>query len=140
VSVVGDLAHDDAIDDRRIDWRRCGRSRDAAEARGQQRAAQRCGTLQQPRRFNRGVCSSLSIYCKPAFTTQASRRSTPARSERTGEAGAEVAVAVEVFRVIGAAMDFGEFCARRAGVVVVLSVVEEATSLSSRSARSSAAR
>src|SRR5216683_6446936 len=46
-------------------------------------------------------------------------------SERTGEAGAQVAVAVEVFRVIRAAMDFGEFCARRAGVVVVLGVVDE---------------
>ena len=30
-------------------------------------------------------------------------------SERTGEAGAQVAVAVEVFGVIHAAMDFGEF-------------------------------
>ncbi len=46
-------------------------------------------------------------------------------SERTGEAGAQMAVAVEVFGVIGAAMDFGEFCARRAGVVVVLGVVDE---------------
>jgi len=46
-------------------------------------------------------------------------------SERTGEAGAQVAVAVEVFGVIGAAMDFGEFCARRAGVVVVRGVVDE---------------
>ncbi len=36
-----------------------------------------------------------------------------------------MAVAVEVFRVIRAAMDFGEFCARRAGVVVVLGVVDE---------------
>ena len=36
-----------------------------------------------------------------------------------------MAVAVEVFRVIRAAMDFGEFCARRAGVVVALGVVDE---------------
>jgi len=36
-----------------------------------------------------------------------------------------VAVAVEVFRVIRAAMDFGEFCARWASVVVVLGVVDE---------------
>ena len=47
------------------------------------------------------------------------------RSERTGEAGAQVAVAVEVFRVIYAAMNFGEFSARRAGVVVVLGIVDE---------------
>ena len=46
-------------------------------------------------------------------------------SERTGEAGAQMAVAVEVFGVIGAAMDFGGFCARRAGVVVALGVVDE---------------
>jgi hypothetical protein len=46
-------------------------------------------------------------------------------SERTDEAGVQMAVAVEVFGVIGAAMDFGEFCARRAGVVVVLGVVDE---------------
>ena len=43
-------------------------------------------------------------------------------SERTGEAGAQVAVAVEVFCVIRAPMDLGEFCARRACVVVVLGV------------------
>ena len=36
-----------------------------------------------------------------------------------------MAVAVEVFRVIRAAMNFGEFYARRAGVVVVLGVVDE---------------
>ena len=36
-----------------------------------------------------------------------------------------MAVAVEVFRVIRAAMDFGEFCARWASVVVVLGVVDE---------------
>ena len=46
-------------------------------------------------------------------------------SERTGGAGAQVAVAVEVFRVIDAAMNFGQFCARWAGVVVVLGVVDE---------------
>ena len=46
-------------------------------------------------------------------------------SERTAEAGTQMAVAVKVFGVIGAAMDFGEFCARRAGVVVVLGVVDE---------------
>ena len=33
------------------------------------------------------------------------------RSERTSEAGAQVAVGVEIFRVISAAMDLGEFCA-----------------------------
>ena len=49
-------------------------------------------------------------------------------SERTGEAGAQVTVAVEVFRVIRAATDFGEFCARRAGVMVVLGVVDEVLS------------
>ena len=36
-----------------------------------------------------------------------------------------MAVAVEVFGVIHAAMDFGEFCARRTGVVVALGVVDE---------------
>jgi hypothetical protein len=46
-------------------------------------------------------------------------------SERTGEAGAQVAVAVEVFGVIRPAPGLGEFCPRRAGVVVVLGVVEE---------------
>src|SRR6516165_2693504 len=46
-------------------------------------------------------------------------------SERTGGAGAQVAVAVEVFRVICAAMNFGEFCARWAGVMVVLVIVDE---------------
>src|SRR6516164_3220057 len=46
-------------------------------------------------------------------------------SERTGGAGAQMAVAVEVFRVIHAAMNFGEFCARRAGVMIVLGVVDE---------------
>jgi hypothetical protein len=39
-----------------------------------------------------------------------------------------MAVAVEVFGVIGAAMDFAEFCARRAGVVVALGVVDEVLS------------
>ena len=36
-----------------------------------------------------------------------------------------MAVAVEVFRVIHAAMNFGQFCARWAGVMVVLGVVDE---------------
>ena len=36
-----------------------------------------------------------------------------------------MAVAVEVFRVIRAAMNFGEFCARWAGVMVVLGIVGE---------------
>ena len=36
-----------------------------------------------------------------------------------------MAVAVEVLRVIHAAMNFGQFCARWAGVVVVLGVVDE---------------
>jgi hypothetical protein len=31
--------------------------------------------------------------------------------ERTGEASAQLSVAVEVFRALGAAMDLGEFCA-----------------------------
>src|SRR5262249_10778952 len=46
-------------------------------------------------------------------------------SERTGRAGAQVAVAVKVFRVIYAAMNFGEFCARWAGVMVMLGIVDE---------------
>ena len=46
-------------------------------------------------------------------------------SERTSGAGAQMAVAVEVFCVIHAAMNFGQFCARWAGVVVVLGVVDE---------------
>ena len=46
-------------------------------------------------------------------------------SERTSGAGAQVAVAVEVLRVIHAAMNFGQFCARWAGVVVVLGIVDE---------------
>ena len=46
-------------------------------------------------------------------------------SERTSGAGAQVAIAVEVFRVIHAAMNFGQFYARWAGVVVVLGVVDE---------------
>ena len=36
-----------------------------------------------------------------------------------------VTVAVEVFGVIHPPMNFGQFCARRAGVVVVLGVVDE---------------
>ena len=36
-----------------------------------------------------------------------------------------MSVAVEVFRVIRAAMDFGEFCARRTGVIIMLGVVDE---------------
>ena len=36
-----------------------------------------------------------------------------------------MAVAVEVFRVIHAPMNFGQFCARWAGVMVVLGVVDE---------------
>jgi len=38
-------------------------------------------------------------------------------SERTSGAGAQMAVAVEVFCVIHAAMNFGQFCARWAAVV-----------------------
>ena len=36
-----------------------------------------------------------------------------------------MAVAVEVLREIHAAMNFGEFCARWAGVMVVLGIVDE---------------
>ena len=45
--------------------------------------------------------------------------------ERAGEAGGQVAVEVEVFGVIRPAIGLGKFCARRAGVVVVLSVIDE---------------
>src|SRR5205814_4331968 len=45
--------------------------------------------------------------------------------ERAGEAGAQVAVEIEVFGVIRPAPGFGELCARRAGVMVVLGVVDE---------------
>src|SRR5260221_10295948 len=46
-------------------------------------------------------------------------------SERTGEASAQVAVEIVVFRMIRPAMGLGEFCPCRAGVVVVLGVVEK---------------
>ena len=58
--------------------------------------------------------------------------------ERTGETGTQVAVAVEVFGVIRPAFGLGEFCARRAGVVVALGVVDEV--LWSRSTSGSWAR
>ena len=45
--------------------------------------------------------------------------------ERTGEAGAQAAVEIEVFGVIRPALGLGEFRARRAGVMIVLSVVDE---------------
>jgi hypothetical protein len=45
--------------------------------------------------------------------------------ERTGEAGAQAAVEIEVFGVIRPALGLGECCARRAGVMIVLSVVDE---------------
>src|SRR5205085_2498148 len=64
------------------------------------------------------------VLILPAFDDPPRGRGAPG-SERTGDAGAQVAVAVEVFRVIRAAMDFGEFCARRTGVVVALGVVDE---------------
>src|SRR5207248_5844819 len=47
------------------------------------------------------------------------------RSERASEAGAQMAIEVEVLRVIRPAIGLGEFGARRASVVVVLGVVDE---------------
>src|SRR5205823_12240220 len=47
------------------------------------------------------------------------------RSERASEAGAQMAIDVEVLRVIRPAIGLGEFGARRASVVVVLGVVDE---------------
>src|SRR5262249_24973195 len=64
------------------------------------------------------------VLMLPALDDPPRGRRAP-RSERTGEAGAQVAVTVELFRVIHAAMDFGEFCARWASIVVVLGVVDE---------------
>src|SRR5881392_706055 len=46
-------------------------------------------------------------------------------SERASEAGAQVAVEVEVFGVIRPAIGLGEFGACRAGVMVLLGVVDE---------------
>ena len=64
------------------------------------------------------------VFIFPALDDPSRGRRAP-NSERTGEACAQVAVAVEVCRVIHTATNFGEFCARRAGVVVVLGVVDE---------------
>src|SRR5438105_8592966 len=64
------------------------------------------------------------VFILPALDDPTRGRRAPG-SERTGEAGAQVAIAVEIFRMIHTAMDFGEFCARRASVVVVLGVVDE---------------
>src|SRR5260370_31079503 len=64
------------------------------------------------------------VLILPAFDDPPRGRRAPG-SERTGDAGAQVAVAVEVFRVIRAAMDFGEFCARRTGGVVALGLVTQ---------------
>src|ERR1700686_1541745 len=70
------------------------------------------------------ACILEHVLILPAFDDPPLGRGAPG-SERTGDAGAQVAVAVEVFGVIRAAMDFGEFCARRTGVVVALGVVDE---------------
>src|SRR5204863_3637694 len=64
------------------------------------------------------------VFILPALDDPPRGRRAPG-SERTGEAGAQVAIAVEIFRMIHTAMDFGEFCARRASVVVLLGVVDE---------------
>src|SRR5204862_3295830 len=69
------------------------------------------------------ILSSTSSFSQRLMIRRGGRRAP--RSERTGEAGAQVAIAVEIFRMIHTAMDFGEFCARRASVVVVLGVVDE---------------
>ena len=64
------------------------------------------------------------VLMRPALDDPPLGRRAPG-SERTSGAGAQVAVAVEVFCVIHAPMNFGQFCARWAGVVVVLGVVDE---------------
>src|SRR5438105_12758702 len=69
------------------------------------------------------ILSSTSSFSQRLMIRPRGRRAPG--SERTGEAGAQVAIAVEIFRMIHTAMDFGEFCARRASVVVVLGVVDE---------------
>src|SRR5204863_8928883 len=60
----------------------------------------------------------------PAFDTPQLGRGAPGFA-RAGEAGAQVAIEVEVFGVIRPAIGLGEFCPRRASVVVVLGVVDE---------------
>ncbi len=50
------------------------------------------------------------------------------RFERTGEAGAQVAIEVEVLGMIRPAIGLGQLRPRRAGVVVVLGVVDEVLS------------
>src|SRR3954471_4489945 len=52
-------------------------------------------------------------------------RDPPATLRGSGEAGAQVAVEIEVLGVICPTLCLGEFCPRRAGVVVVLGVVDE---------------
>src|SRR5207248_6977528 len=86
-----------------------------------------CFFFASRRRHTRSYGDWSSDVCSsdlPALDDPPRGRRAPG-SERTGEAGAQVAIAVEIFRMIHTAMDFGEFCARRASVVVVLGVVDE---------------
>src|ERR1700736_6612108 len=69
------------------------------------------------------ILSSTSSFTQRFDAPQLGRRAPG--SERAGEAGAQVSVEVEVFGVIRPAIGLGEFCPRRAGVVVVLGVVDE---------------
>src|SRR5262252_6871789 len=67
------------------------------------------------------------ILIHPALDAPQLGRRAP-RSERAGEAGTQVPVKVKVFNVIHPAIGLGEFRARRAGVVIVLGVVDEVLS------------
>src|SRR6266498_3787376 len=66
------------------------------------------------------------VLILPAFDDPPRGRGAPG-SERTGDAGAQVAVAVEVVRVVRAGMDFGEFCRAGPGVAVAPGGVSDAT-------------
>ena len=63
------------------------------------------------------------LILPPLDTPQLGRRAPG--FQPAGEAGAQVAIEVEVFGVIRPAIGLGEFCPRRASVVVVLGVVDE---------------
>jgi len=64
------------------------------------------------------------VLILPALDTPQLGRRAPG-FQPAGEAGAQVAIEVEVFGVIRPAIGLGEFCPRRASVVVVLGVVDE---------------
>ena len=64
------------------------------------------------------------VFMLPSFDAPQLGRRAP-RPERAREAGAQVAVEIQVFGVIRPAPGLGEFRARRAGVMIMLGVVDE---------------